>query len=195
MADSPATENPSKPWVDLASFTTGDYDPGGGKLRRVLWWYTSLLLFESGWFLPIAPKRVILRWFGARIGKGVVIKPHLRIKYPWRLAFGDHCWIGQGSWFDNIEDIRLGDHVCVSQDVYLCTGSHDHRTRTFDLTPGAIVIENGAWVAASSLLLPGVVVGANALVAGGSVVTKSVEPGKIVGGNPAQVLRDRQPPQ
>jgi putative colanic acid biosynthesis acetyltransferase WcaF len=182
----------SEAWVDLSIYSTPDYNPGRGIVVRLLWYVTSLLLFESGWFIFTRAKPVILRMFGARIGRGVTIKPNVRIKFPWRLSIGDHCWIGQGLWIDNIADVKIGAQVCVSQNGYLCTGSHDHRRRGFDLIALPITIEEGAWVAANSLLLPGVTVGANAIVAAGSVVTKDVPPATIVGGNPARFIRDRE---
>ena len=180
-------------WVDLSAFSNSHYHPGRGIAVRLLWYFTSLLLIESGWFLFTRAKPMILRLFGARIGRGVIIKPHVRIKYPWRLAIGDHCWIGQGVWIDNIADVRIGNHVCVSQNAYFCTGSHDHRQRTFDLVEQPIEIGNGAWVAANSLLLPGVSVGPNAIAAAGSVVTKDVAAATVVGGNPARVIFPREP--
>ncbi len=185
---------PNEAWVDLSSYTPGDYRPGRGKLVQVVWYFVSVALFESGWFPLGGVKRAILRAFGARIGQNVTIKPNLRIKYPWRLVVGDHVWIGQECWIDNLVEVRIGSHVCVSQRVYLCTGGHDHRRRGFDLKCGEIVIEDGAWVAASAVVLGGVTVGANALVAAGSAVTRDVPAAKIVGGCPAKVIADREPP-
>lgn len=141
-----------------------------------------------------AVKARLLRLFGARIGHGVVIKPNVRIKCPWRLTVGDHCWIGQGVWIDNIEDVRIGSHVCVSQLAYFCTGSHDYRRAAFDLAARPIEVHDGAWIGARAMLLPGVSIGANAIVAGGSVVAKSVDPAAIVGGNPANHIARREPP-
>ena len=187
----PETE---KSWLNLAAFDNSTYDPGRGFFVRTLWYYASLLFMESGWLPSSGFKTRLLRLFGARIGAGLVIKPHVRIKYPWRLTVGDHCWIGQGVWIDNLADVRLGSHVCLSQLAYLCTGSHDHRRRTFDLVTRPIRVDDGAWVAARATLLPGVTIGANALAAGGSVVTKNVEPGDIVAGNPAAPVGRRQPP-
>jgi putative colanic acid biosynthesis acetyltransferase WcaF len=181
-------------WVDLSRFANSEYNPGRGPFIRTLWYYISLLIFEGGWIPLSGLKRRILRLFGARIGQGVVIKPHVRIKYPWRLAIGDHCWIGQSAWIDNIDDVRIGSHVCVSQYVYLCTGSHDPQRVAFDLIYKPIVVGDGAWLAARCTILPGVTVGANAIVAGGSVVTRDVEPATIVAGIPARRISDRQPP-
>ena len=75
-------------WVDLSKYQNRSYDPGRGRLIRAVWYFTSLMLFESGWFPFAGPKQMVLRLFGARIGRGLVIKPHVRIKYPWRLC----CW-------------------------------------------------------------------------------------------------------
>ncbi len=188
------SEGPPESWVNLAAFDNPEYAPGRGVILRTIWYYCSLLLLESGWLPVSGLKARMLRLFGANIGVGLVIKPHVRIKYPWRLTVGDHCWIGQGVWIDNIEDVRIGSHVCVSQLAYFCTGSHDYRRRNFDLAARPIAVRDGAWIGARATLLPGVSIGANAIVAGGSVVTKSVDAAAIVGGNPAKLLARRQPP-
>lgn len=190
----PPIADSSKSWIDLSIYDNSDFDPGRGKFVRTLWYFCSVALFEGGW-LPVSGIKIrLLRLFGARIGRGVVIKPNVRIKFPWRLAIGDHCWIGQESWIDNMVAVEIGDHVCISQLVYLCTGSHDHRRRTFDLLPSPIRIGDGAWIGARATLLPGVSVGPNAIVAGGSIVTKDVAPAQIVGGNPAKEIALRAPP-
>lgn len=181
-------------WIDLSAFENSAYDPGRGILTRLLWYFVSLVLFESGWFPVMGPKRFLLRLFGARIGHGLILKPHVRIKYPWRLVVGDHCWIGQGAWIDNLATVQLGNHVCLSQGSYLCTGSHDYCRRTFDLITRPIRIENGVWVAANATILGGVLVGCNTVVAAGSIVVKDVPPQVIVAGSPASILREREPP-
>jgi putative colanic acid biosynthesis acetyltransferase WcaF len=187
--------NPSnEAWVDLSDYTPGGYRPGRGKLTQIVWYFVSVLLFESGWFPVSGLKCSILRAFGAKIGRNVTIKPNVRIKYPWRLVVGDHTWIGQESWIDNLGDVRLGSHVCLSQRAYLCCGGHDHRRRGFDLVVGDITLEDGSWVGAGATVLGGVTIGANAIAAAGSVVTKDVPPAKIVRGVPAKVLADRKPP-
>ncbi|MEM8865170.1 MAG: hypothetical protein AAGF31_06435, partial [Planctomycetota bacterium] len=126
-----ADDIPSSVWTDLSGFTVGDYSPGRSRVVQLLWYYTSLVLFESSWFPFVGPKVWLLRCFGAQIGDGVVIKPNVRIKFPWRLTVGDHCWIGQEAWIDNIAAVEIGNHVCVSQGAYFCTGNHDHRRRHF----------------------------------------------------------------
>jgi putative colanic acid biosynthesis acetyltransferase WcaF len=175
-------------WGDLSRYDNRGYSPGRGTLVRALWYLVSLLVFEGAWVPCYAPKRWLLRLFGARIGRGLVIKPRVWIKYPWRLAVGDHCWIGQGVCIDNLADVGIGSHVCLSQQVYLCTGSHDYRKRSFDLITRSIEIGDGAWLGVRVLVLPGVTVGANAIAAGGSVVVKDLPAATIVAGQPARAL-------
>lgn len=188
--DSPSTDSAS-PRVDFSTYTQGDYTPGRSGIVRGLWWFCSLLLFESG-MCPVSGILVfVLRMFGARLGKHVVIKPHVRLKFPWRLSTGDHVWIGQGTWIDNLADVTLGSHVCLSQNIYLCTGSHDHRRTSFDLITRPIVIEDGGWICAGSILLPGTVVGREAVVSAGSVAQGKILPRSIVKGNPAVQVGER----
>ena len=188
---SAATPPANAAWVDLASFQNPEYDPGRGFVIRTVWYFVSLLLLESGW-LPLGrPKTWLLRLFGAKVGVGLVIKPHVRIKYPWRLALGNHCWIGENVWIDNLAQVQIGHHVCISQKVYLCTGSHDYRRRTFNLITRPISVGDGAWLAAGALVLGGLTIGANAVIAAGSVVVKDVAPAAIVAGNPARTIRNR----
>jgi putative colanic acid biosynthesis acetyltransferase WcaF len=179
-----AESSPSLP-QDLSTFDNSSFDHGRGRAVRALWMLVSLVVFESGFWPVYGLKRLLLRAFGSRVGKAVVIKPHVRIKYPWRLSVGDHAWIGESVWLDSLAQVDLGAHSCVSQGAYLCTGSHDRSKATFNLITKAIRVEDGAWVGARALLLGGVTVGRGALVAAGAVVTQDVAPGRLVSGNPA----------
>jgi len=196
QAASQSVEQSDKPsWLDLSSYSNQGYAPGRGKIIRAAWHVVSLLIFESGWFPFRRPKVWLLRLFGARVGCGLVIKPQVRIKFPWRLTVGNHCWIGQSVWIDNLAEVCLGDHICVSQGAYLCTGSHNYRLRSFNLVTRPMMIENGAWIGAKAVLLPGCHVGANTIVGAGSVVRQPVGPEEIVAGNPAESVCYRCEPR
>ena len=186
--ESPST---SEPGVKLATYRQGDYQPGRGAIVRGLWYLVSLMLFESGWFPFFKIKVALLRIFGAKLGQRIVIKPHVRIKFPWRLSARDDVWIGQGVWIDNLAEVTLGGDCCLSQGVYLCTGSHNHRKPSFDLLTSPIRVEEGSWICARATILPGVSIGRGALVAAGSVVTEDVLAQTIVGGNPAKEIGKR----
>src|SRR5690606_23230667 len=96
-----------------------------------LWYFTNLLFLNAGW-LPSSGIRVfMLRCFGAKIGKGVIIKPFVNIKYPWLLSIGNHCWIGENVWIDNLAQVQIGNHVCVSQGAMLLTGNHNYKDPAF----------------------------------------------------------------
>ena len=177
--------------VDLGRFDLRGYRPGASVLKRVLWYAVNAFVFHS-WTLPFyAPKRGLLKWFGAKVGDRVVIKPRVTIKHPWRLCLGDHVWIGEGVWIDNLAEVSIGSHVCVSQDAYLLTGNHDYKDHRFGLITQGITIEDGAWVGARSVICPGVRVASGSVLAAGSVLTRSTIVDGIYAGNPAQWVRDR----
>lgn len=176
--------------VKLSTYTTGDYNPGP-LLKRVFWYLASLWFFENGWPWPMSFKRSVLRSFGAKVGVGVVIKPSVKIKYPWFFEVGDHSWIGEGVWIDNVAQVTLGHDVVLSQDAYLLTGNHDYKAESFDLMLGPIHVADGAWIAARSVVCPGVIMGKNAILTVGSVASGTLTASGIYSGNPAELQRKR----
>lgn len=176
--------------VDLSLYSSQDYYPGG-KLKRALWYLVSVCFFESLMPWPSALKTTFLRMFGAAVGRGVVIKPAVKIKYPWFLSVGNHVWVGERAWIDNLAQVSLGDHSCISQEAYLLTGNHDYKDRKFGLRLGEIHVGAGAWVGAKSVVCPGLTVYAGAVLCAGSVAVKDLEQMVIYQGNPAQVVRKR----
>jgi putative colanic acid biosynthesis acetyltransferase WcaF len=174
--------------VHLASFKKNAEIAKKGLALQAVWLFAGLPLLRASW-LPGESWRVgLLRLFGARIGHGVRIKTGVRVKYPWRLTVGNDCWIGEDCWMDNMADVVLGNDVCLSQGCYLCTGNHDWKDRSFRMFAQGIMLENGCWIASRAVLGPGVVIGESAVVAIGSVVSKSIPAGEIHGGNPAVFL-------
>lgn len=136
-------------------------------------------------------KVAILKLFGSKIGKGVIIKPGVNIKYPWLLTIGDYSWIGEDVWIDNLAQVTIGLNCCISQGALLLCGNHNFRSESFDLIVKPITIEDGAWVGAKSVVCPGVTVKEDAIITVGSVVTKSLDAATIYQGNPAVSKRKR----
>ncbi|MFW0795324.1 WcaF family extracellular polysaccharide biosynthesis acetyltransferase [Gordonia sp. CPCC 205515] len=155
------------------------YDKRRGFLAQALWVAVSSTVFTRVW-CPNRVRCAILRAFGAEIGKGVLIRHRVRVQWPWNLTIGDNSWIGTDADLYNLDDIVIGSDVCVSQYVYLCTGSHDRHSPTFEFDNGPIRLENGAWVCARSTVLRGVTIGANAVIGATSVISKDVPPGAVV---------------
>lgn len=133
----------------------------------------------------------LLRLFGAQIGSGVIIKPSVNIKYPWLLNIGNHCWVGEKVWIDNLAQVTIGNHVCLSQGCFLLTGNHDYKKPTFDLIIDSIVIEDGVWIGARAVVCPGVYAESHAVLAVQSVATKKLAAYGIYQGNPAQWVKER----
>jgi len=178
--------------VDLGAYDNRGYNPGAGLLKRGLWYVVNAMVFHS-WLLPHSPtKSAILRWFGATVGAGAVIKPRVNIKYPWHLTLGHDVWIGEGAWLDNLDDIIIESNVCISQDAYLLTGNHDYSDPNFGLITKPIVIEEGAWVGARAVVCPGVRLGHQTVLSVGSVLSQDAAPKSIYRGNPAERVRARQ---
>lgn len=157
---------------------------------EALWLLVQWFLVAS-WLPGSSHRRLLLRLFGASIGKGVVLKPGIRVKMPWLLAIGDHSWIGEDAWIDNLAWVRIGSNCCISQGAYICTGSYNWGRPAFDLITGEVGIGDGAWIAARSIVGPGVKIGQGALLAPGSVATANLEDWSVYRGNPAVFCRSR----
>lgn len=177
--------------MHLDNYTLGTYTPGAPLWKQLLWYFVGSPLVHS-YLLPMSAFKVwIIRLFGAKIGQGVRIKPGVRVKFPWRLTVGDYVWIGEDAWLDNIAPITIESHVCLSQGVYLCTGNHDWSHPDFKLIPAPIHIQQSSWIAAKSVIGPGVTVGWGAVLTLGGVTGRSLEPMTIYAGNPAQPVKKR----
>ncbi|MDQ2777578.1 MAG: WcaF family extracellular polysaccharide biosynthesis acetyltransferase [Acidobacteriota bacterium] len=178
--------------VRLREYDNSWYHPGRSRAWQIAWFFLGLPLLRCA-LLPSSGLRIsLLRLFGAHVGAGVVIKPGVRVKYPWHLKIGNDCWLGEDCWIDNLTAVEMGSDVCVSQRAYLCTGNHDWSDPKFGLRPASIVLRDGAWVGAGALIAPGVVLGECAVAAAGSVVTENIPDFKIYAGNPAVFVRTRR---
>jgi putative colanic acid biosynthesis acetyltransferase WcaF len=177
--------------TNLSTYNNSWYEPGG-QVKILLWYFVNTLFFIN----PLNPfsslKIVLLKLFGAKIGKGVHIKPGAHIKYPWLLNIGNHVWIGENVWIDNLAKVTIGNNVCISQGAMLLCGNHNYKKATFDLIVGEIVLEEGAWVGAKSVVCPGVTLKSHAILAAGSVAAKTLDAYAIYQGNPAIKIRERK---
>jgi putative colanic acid biosynthesis acetyltransferase WcaF len=179
------------PTVELSDYDNRGYRPGRGRCVRGLWYICNAIIFSS-WFFPLSGlKQWLLRVFGAKVGKGVVIKPRVNVKYPWHLHVGNHVWIGEGVWIDNLVDVTIGNDVCVSQGVYLLTGNHDYKDRRFGFLGSPIHLADGSWVGAFAVVCPGSRLARNSIVTVASVLRGDTEANGIYAGNPASRIRER----
>lgn len=177
--------------TDLSRFNNSWYNPGP-RWKVLLWFLVNAFLLNTYLPIPVRFKVAVLRLFGAKIGKGVMIKPAVNIKYPWLLQVGNHVWIGEQVWIDNFSEIQIGDHVCISQGAMLLTGNHNYSLPTFDLMPGPITLAEGVWIGAKSIVCPGIRCESHAVLAVNSVATRPLEAYGIYQGNPAVWVRQRK---
>lgn len=174
------------PMVDLRQYDQSWFDRGRSGWVVLLWWLVQAIAFPLTPHSAHAPRRFLLKLFGARIGQGVVIRPTARFTYPWKVAIGDYSWIGDDVVFYSLDQIQIGQHCIISQKSYLCTGSHDMQDPTFRLKTAPIHIGNGAWVATDCFIAPGVQIGANTIIGARSSVFGSLPAGQVCKGTPCR---------
>jgi putative colanic acid biosynthesis acetyltransferase WcaF len=177
--------------TNLSKFNTGEYK-AGSKLKVFVWYFINYYILNSSFPWPYRLKVFFLRVFGAKVGVGLIIKTNVRIKNPWRLEIGDHCWIGESVWIDNLENVKIGSNVCISQGSMLLTGNHDYTKSSFPYRLGIIEIEDGVWIGAKSVVCPGVKCRSHSILTVNSVATKELKSWGIYSGNPAAFVRNRR---
>lgn len=165
----------------------------GSKVARVVWNVVWLLFFRT---TPrgnlFRPWRIfLLKVFGAKVEWTSNVLPSCRIWQPWRLEMGAYACMSQRVDCYNVDWVRIGRQATISQDVFLCTASHDISSPNMELTTAPITVGPQSWICARAVVLPGVEVGEGTVIAAVSVVTKDVDPWTVVGGNPAKVIKKR----
>ena len=182
---------PNRKYQQLDQFKMPPGFRGRSAVWVQLWWCVQATLFALSPQVMYGWRRWLLRLFGATIGKGVVIRPGVRVTYPWKLTVGDYCMIGDGVELYTLGEIEIGDCVVISQRSYICTGSHEYTRPTFDIFARKVVIESEAWLAADVFVAPGVRIGHGAVIGARSSVFSDVPPGMRCIGTPARVVGAR----
>jgi putative colanic acid biosynthesis acetyltransferase WcaF len=177
--------------TNLAKYNNSWYNPGS-PLKRLCWYFTSLVFFKNSFFPFYKFKVFMLRLFGAKTGKNIVIKPNVNIKYPWFLEIGDNAWIGEKVWIDNLGKVSIGNNVCLSQGCLLLSGNHDYTKTTFDLFVKDIILEEGVWIGAGAIVCGGVICKDHSVLSVGSVANDNLDAMSIYAGNPASKIRERK---
>lgn len=178
--------------VNLADFDRTQLEKGAGKLKIYLWFIINAFVFRSSYIPFFKLKTALLRLFGAEVGKNVLIMPSVNIRYPWKLKIGDNCWIGEASWIMNLADVTISNNVCISQGAMLLTGNHDYADPAFPQTNKPIILEEGVWIGARSVVCPGVTCKSYAILSVSSTTSKDLEAFGIYRGNPATFIKKRE---
>lgn len=177
--------------VNLSLYTNSWFQPAS-KTKIVTWYFFNIVFLNNRFLVSSKLKSKVLRLFGAKIGDQVVFKQSINIKYPWHLIVEDNAWIGENVWIDNLGVVKIGRNVCISQGAYLLTGNHNYKKESFDLIIDGIVLEDGVWIGAKSVVCPGVTCHSHSILTVGSIATKNLESYSIYSGNPATYKTKRE---
>ncbi len=177
---------------DLGSFRLPDGFRGRPAWFVQLWWLVQATLFAWSPQFMYGWRRWLLRCFGARIGLNALIRPSAEFTYPWKITIGDRSWIGDRVALYSLGIIQIGSDVVVSQNSYLCAGTHDYSAPNFDISGPPIIIGDEVWIAADVFVGPGTTIGRGAVVGARSSVFHDLPPMKVCRGNPAVPVHDRQ---
>jgi putative colanic acid biosynthesis acetyltransferase WcaF len=164
--------------IDLTAAGPGDFKRTRSRAVEAVWMVVEFLLITNPLQISSRLRVWALQLFGARIGANIIMRPRVRVKFPWNLQIGDNCWIGEGVWIHNQGLVTIEDNTVVSQETFITTGSHD-------------VLRRGAWLTTRCIVLQGVEVGQNTVVTPGSVVRQTLPPNRVYGGNPAVFISER----
>lgn len=190
MKDPRTFERPAT-YQDLRRFRLPKGFRGRSAIIVQLWWLVQATLFRGSPQICYGWRRWLLRRFGARVGRGVLIRPTVEITYPWKLTIGDYSWVGDGAVLYTLGEIYLGAHSVVSQRSYICTGSHEPESLAFAIFARPVRIGAECWLAADVFVAPGVSIGDGTVVGARSSVFDDLPPGMICRGAPARPVRRR----
>ena len=179
-------------YQDLSKFKMPPNFRRASALKVQLWWLVQATLFKCSPQVLYGFRAFLLRLFGAKVGKSVVIRPTVTVTYPWNVSIGDYAWIGDDVVLYSLGEIHIGHHAVVSQRSYLCTGDHDHTKIDFPIRGHKIVVEDEAWVATDVYIAPNVIIGRGAVIGARSSVFKDMPEGYICLGSPCKPIKPRE---
>jgi putative colanic acid biosynthesis acetyltransferase WcaF len=163
-----------------------------GRLKRLIWNITWVFVFKFTPFFLYEWRNSVLRLWGAKIGKKVHIYPSVKIWAPWNLEMEDNSCLGHNVNCYSVDKIFIAKNAVISQEVFLCSASHDIYDVNFKLVAKPIQIKSNVWIAASAFIGPGVIVGEGAVIGAAAVVFKNIPPWRVVIGNPARIIKKRK---
>lgn len=175
----------------LSNFKLFPGQRGRSGVYAQVWWIVQSTLFRCSPQFMYGWRRFLLRCFGAKVGKSVIIRSTARVTYPWELEIGDFAWVGDDVELYNWSPIHIQENAVVSQRSYICTATHDYTDPSFPLTSKPITIEEQAWIATDCFIAPGVTIKRGAIIGSRSSVYSDMPEAMICIGNPAKPVKPR----
>lgn len=177
--------------MNLDIYNQDDFDRGRSGIYIFLWWFIQGTIFKYSFHNMYGWRRFLLKIFGAKIGKNVKVRSSAKFTYPWKISIGDYSWIGDDVTLYSLDNIIIGSNCVISQKSYLCTGSHNIKSKAFDLLTSTIIVEDCSWIASDVFVHPGVVIKKYSVVGAKSNLTKDTVENSINSGNPSRFIRYR----
>lgn len=165
--------------------------PLAERLKGLVWWFTRLFLFRPSYILGNRWRRLLLRCFGASIGKQVQVEPSVVVDFPWNLAIGDNTTIGRNVILNCMGTIEIGRDVRISQFAHMCAGTHRYERRDMLIERSPIMIADRVWIAADSFVGPGVEIGHDTVLAARASAFGNLQSGFVYMGEPARPYKPR----
>jgi putative colanic acid biosynthesis acetyltransferase WcaF len=163
----------------------------GTRLRVFLWGAVWVTLFRPT-PKPLYPWRIfLLRCFGCKVKGRPFVSQSAIIKMPWNLVLGDRTCLAPKSEIYNLGPVILGSRSTISQQAYLCGGTHDFSDVKLPLVVGTIEVGEDAFIGARAFVNPGVAIGRGAIIGACSVVTKDMPAWTVCVGNPCRPIKAR----
>lgn len=156
-----------------------------------LWWIVQALIVKPLPQICYPIRRALLRAFGAKIGKGVLIRPGVEVTFPWKLVIGDHSWIGNDVTLYSLGPISIGANTVISQKSYVCGADHDYGHVTFPIRERPIRIGDQVWIGGDVWVGPGVTIADGVVVGARSNVINDLPEAMVCVGSPCRPLRHR----
>jgi putative colanic acid biosynthesis acetyltransferase WcaF len=161
------------------------------KLGRAVWMLLGKPIFRTSFHNWYGFRARWLRLFGARVGKGVAIRPSVNIEVPWMVDIDDDATVGDHAILYSLGMIRIGKRSIISQYAHLCAGTHDYADHTFRLIRSPVTIGDDVWIGADAFIGPGAHVGSLSVVGARSSTYKDLPPRMVCVGNPAKPIKER----
>ena len=136
-------------------------------------------------------RRMLAKRLFTTCGRNFIAEENVRFNFPQNLEVGDDVFLNRGVFLDTKGGVTLGNYVGLTEDAQIFTHKHsesDHVVRKYE----KVVLKDFVVVNPDAMILPGVTIGEQAIVAARALVHDDVPPNTVVGGVPAKVMRDRR---
>ena len=156
-----------------------------------IWWMVQSTIFKWSPQVLYGFRVKILKLFGCKIGKNVLIRPTATITYPWKVVIGENTWIGDDVVLYSLGNITIGDNSVISQRSYLCAGDHDYKFTDFPIRSRPITIGSEVWIGTDTYISPGVTIGNGSVIGARSSVFKNMPADYVCLGHPCKPIKFR----